>query len=51
MAVPIKNGGQPPKKQTNTRAELVPNRPDMGILKAQADKAKRDSIALTYKKK
>ena len=50
MAVPMKNGGQPPKK-TNTRVELVPNRPDMGILKAQADKAKRDSIALTYKKK
>ncbi len=50
-----KIAGKPPK-QTNTGGSLGsiytgPKSKDPGVLKAKADKAKRDSIALSYKKK
>ena len=56
MAKAIKTKSQPPKKQANTGGSLGdiwtgPKSQDPGVLKAKADKAKRDSVADSYKKK
>lgn len=56
MAQSQKGGSKPPKKQTNTGGSLGsiytgPASQNPGVLKAQADKAKRDSVAASYKKK
>jgi hypothetical protein len=55
MAKSQKGGSQPPKKK-NTMYEFGSvhtgsNANNPGVLKAQADKAKRDSVAAEYKKK
>lgn len=56
MAKSQKGGSQPPKKQSNTMYNFgsvhtgsASTHP--GVLKAQKDKAVRDSVAASYKKK
>lgn len=56
MAKSQKGGSQPPKKQSNTMYNFssvhtgsASTHP--GVLKAQKDKAARDSVAASYKKK